>query len=447
MISSLLHRSWSRMLPIAALVALYGPVVAGAQQVTSPAATALSAAPLAAAPPEAGGMSAARLGRLTKAFKKEIEEKKVPGAVMMIARKGKLVYTSALGVRDPKGADPMRLDTIFRIYSMTKPMASVAAMILVENGALQLTDPVSRWLPAFKDMKVSTTGGEVPAQRAMTVQDLLRHTAGLAYGELTQNAAVKDALAQAGLYKPGVIDFDIRDMTGAEEVERLAKIPLIHQPGTTWEYSLASDLLGRVVEAASGKRLGDFMSERLFKPLRMGDTAFWVSEVKIARVAEPFDKDPLAGTPIKLIEVSKQPGNDSGGAGAMSTAGDYLRFAQMLANGGVLDGQRVLSRTTVRLMTSDHLGTRVPLAANPGGAVLGGSTYTFGLGFAVRPSDGIAPVSGSAGDFNWGGYAGTAFWVDPREQLVAVFMVQSAGALRLYHRNLFRQLVYQAIVD
>jgi len=447
MISSLLHRSWSRMLPIAALVALYAPVLAGAQQVASPAATALSAAPLAAAPPEAGGMSAARLGRLTNAFKKEIEEKKVPGAVMMIARKGKLVYTSAQGVRDPKGADPMRLDTIFRIYSMTKPMASVAAMILVENGALQLTDPVSKWLPAFKDMKVSTTGGEVPAQRAMTVQDLLRHTAGLAYGELTQNAAVKDALAQAGLYKPGVIDFDIRDLTGAEEVERLAKIPLIHQPGTTWEYSLASDLLGRVVEAASGKRLGDFMSERLFKPLRMGDTAFWVSEVKIARVAEPFDKDPLAGTPIKLIEVSKQPGNDSGGAGAMSTAGDYLRFAQMLANGGVLDGQRVLSRTTVRLMTSDHLGTRAPLAANPGGAVLGGSTYTFGLGFAVRPSDGIAPVSGSAGDFNWGGYAGTAFWVDPREQLVAVFMVQSAGALRLHHRNLFRQLVYQAIVD
>ena len=447
MISSLLHRSWSRMLPIAALVALYAPVLAGAQQVASPAATALSAAPLAAAPPEAGGMSAARLGRLTNAFKKEIEEKKVPGAVMMIARKGKLVYTSAQGVRDPKGADPMRLDTIFRIYSMTKPMASVAAMILVEDGALQLTDPVSKWLPAFKDMKVSTTGGEVPAQRAMTVQDLLRHTAGLAYGELTQNAAVKDALAQAGLYKPGVIDFDIRDLTGAEEVERLAKIPLIHQPGTTWEYSLASDLLGRVVEAASGKRLGDFMSERLFKPLRMGDTAFWISEAKIARVAEPFDKDPLAGTPIKLIEVSKQPGNDSGGAGAMSTAGDYLRFAQMLANGGILDGQRVLSRTTVRLMTSDHLGTRVPLAANPGGAVLGGSTYTSGLGFAVRPSDGIAPVSGSAGDFNWGGYAGTAFWVDPREQLVAVFMVQSAGALRLHHRNLFRQLVYQAIVD
>ena len=419
------------------LVAFLAPVAVGAQQ----------PAPLPTAPPEAGGMSAARLSRLNGAFKKEIEDKKVSGVVMMIARKGKLVFTSAQGVRDPRGADPMRLDTIFRIYSMTKPMASVAAMILVEDGVLQLTDPVSKWLPGFKDMKVSTANGDVPAQRPMTVQDLLRHTAGLTYGELTANAAVKEALAQAGLFKPGVIDFDIRDMTAAEQVERLAKIPLIHQPGTTWEYSLASDVLGRVVEAASGKRLGDFMSERLFKPLKMIDSAFWVPEAKITRVAEPFEKDPLAGTPIKLIEVSKQPGNDSGGAGAMSTAGDYLRFAQMLANGGVLDGQRVLSRTTVRLMTSDHLGSRIPLAANLGGTVLGASTYTFGLGFAVRPSDGIAPVPGSAGDFNWGGYAGTVFWVDPKEQLVAVFMVQSAGALRPYHRNLFRQLVYQAIVD
>jgi CubicO group peptidase (beta-lactamase class C family) len=434
--TSRLRRALRTILFGTALVVLLVPVAVGAQQ-----------SPLPTAPPEAAGMSAARLARLSGAFKKEIEDKKVPGVVMMIARKGKLVFTSAQGLRDPRGADAMRLDTIFRIYSMTKPMASVATMILVDDGVLQLSDPVSKWLPAFKDMKVSTTGGDVPAQRPMTVQDLLRHTAGLPYGELTANAAVKEALAQAGLYKPGVIDFDIRDMTPAEQVERLAKIPLIHQPGTTWEYSLASDVLGRVVEAASGKRLGDFMGERIFKPLKMSDTAFWVPETKITRVAEPFEKDPLAGTPIKLIEVAKQPANDSAGAGALSTAGDYLRFAQMLANGGVLDGQRVLSRTTVKLMTSDHLGSRIPLAPTLGGNVLGASTYTFGLGFAVRPSDGIAPIPGSAGDFNWGGYAGTVFWVDPREQLAAVFMVQSAGALRVYHRNLFRQLVYQAIVD
>jgi len=434
----------SKLSLIAAIATLIWPLMAGAQQSTP---TATNGAALAAASPEAGGMSAARLARLTSAFKKEIEDKKLPGAVMLVARKGKIVYASALGSRDPKRADAMRLDTIFRIYSMTKPMASVAAMILFEDGALQLTDPVGKWLPAFKDVKVSTPGGDVAAQRPMTVQDLLRHTAGLAYGELTQNTAVKDALAQAGLYKPGVIDFDVRDMTGAEQVERLAKIPLIYQPGTTWEYSLASDVLGRVVEAASGKRLGDFMSERLFKPLKMHDTAFWVTEAKMARLAEPFDKDPLAGTAIKLIDVSKPPANDSAGAGGLSTAGDYLRFAQMLANGGVLDGQRVLSRTTVKLMTSDHLGSRIQIAPTTGGGVLAASTYTFGLGFAVRPSDGIAPVPGSSGDFNWGGYAGTVFWVDPKEQLAAVFMVQSAGALRVYHRTLFRQLVYQAIVD
>jgi CubicO group peptidase (beta-lactamase class C family) len=224
---------------------------------------------------------------------------------------------------------------------MTKPMVSVATMLLVEDGALLLTDPVSKWLPAFKDVKVWTASGEIAAERAMTVQDLLRHTAGLPYGELTQNATVKDALAKAGLFKPGVIDFDVRDMTGAEQVERLSKIPLLYQPGSTWEYSLASDLLGRVVEAASGKRLGDFLSERVFKPLKMNDTTFWVTEANKARLAEPFEKDVIAGTPITLIDVSKQPGNDSGGAGAISTAGDYLRFAQMLANGGTLEGRRI----------------------------------------------------------------------------------------------------------
>ena len=432
-------RGWLAVTIVALLVSSASPAHA---QRPAPAAH-----PLPTAPPESAGMSATRLARLTSTFGKEIEDKKLPGAVMMVARKGKLVHASALGVRDPRGVGSMRADTIFRIYSMTKPIVSVATMILVEDGRLQLTDPVAKWLPAFKDVKVWTDAGEVPAQRPMTVQDLLRHTAGLAYGELTQNAAVKDALAKAGLYKPGVIDFDIRDMTAAEQVERLAKIPLLYHPGTTWEYSLASDVLGRVVEAASGKRLGAFMSERIFKPLRMSDTAFWVADMKRGRVAEPFDKDPLAGTAIHLVDVSKEPANDSGGAGGVGTAGDYLRFAQMLADGGVLDGQRILSRTTVKLMTSDHLGSRLPLAPTLGGSVLGNSAYTFGLGFAVRPSDGIAPLPGSAGDFNWGGYAGTIFWVDPKEQLVAVLMVQSAGALRGYHRALFRQLVYQAIVD
>ena len=437
MTASLRLRVRSTVLLWVAIFALLAPGLAGAQQ-----------AALVPAPPETAGMSAARLTRLTNAFKKEIEDKKVPGAVMLIARKGKLVYASALGVRDPKGADPMRPDTIFRIYSMTKPMVSVAAMILVEDGALQLTDPVSKWLPAFKDVKVSTSSGEVAAQRPMTVQDLLRHTAGLPYGELTQNAAVKDALTQAGLFKPGVIEFDIRDMTGAEQVERLARIPLLYQPGTTWEYSLATDVLGRVVEAASGQRLGDFMSERLFKPLKMSDTGFWVPQARLARVAQPFDKDPLTGTAITLIEVSKQPGNDSGGAGGLVDRG---RLSALRPDAGERRRARRSSRAEPHHREADDL--RSPRLAHCRSrrrrvaAVLGASTYTFGLGFAVRPGDGLAPVPGTAGDFNWGGYAGTFFWVDPKEQLVAVFMVQSAGALRVYHRTLFRQLVYQAIVD
>jgi CubicO group peptidase (beta-lactamase class C family) len=265
-------------------------------------------------------MSQQRLARITAAFNKEIANKKLPGVVMMVARKGRLVYSAALGLRDPRAADAMQTDTIFRIYSMTKPIVSVGAMLLVEDGALLLNDPVSKWLPPFKDVKVLTAGGEVPAERAMTVQDLLRHTAGLPYGELTQNAAIKEALAKAGLFKPGVIEFDARDMTPAEQVERFSKIPLLYQPGTVWEYSLSVDLLGRVTEAASGKRLGDFLSERIFKPLKMNDTAFWVSEANKARLAEAFEKDALSGTPIKLIDVSKPPAPAGGASVAKKRA-------------------------------------------------------------------------------------------------------------------------------
>jgi CubicO group peptidase (beta-lactamase class C family) len=399
------------------------------------------------AAPESVGMSSARLDRLTSAFAKEIETKQLPGVSIMVARKGRIVYAKSFGVRDPSKPDSMRVDTLFRIYSMTKPMASVAAMILVEEGRLQLSDPVAKHLPAFKEMKVATPNGEVPAARPMTVQDLLRHTSGLTYGELNTNPVIKEELTKTGLAKPGVIDFDARDMTAAEQVERMAKVPLMHQPGTAWEYSLSTDLLGRVIEAASGKRLGDFMAERIFKPLRMNDTSFMVPEGKMSRLAASFDKDPVTGNAFKLIDVSKSPGNDSAGAGAVSTVPDYMRFAQMMLNGGVLDGQRILSPMTVRYMTSDHLGPRIPIAQTLGGSVLTPTLYTFGLGFAVRPADGLAFWPGSAGDYYWGGYAGTIFWVDPKEQIVAVMMMQSPGAQRLYHRNLLRQFVYQAVVN
>lgn len=398
------------------------------------------------AAPESVGMSSARLGRITSVFEQEVAAKRLPGATVIVARKGKIVYSRAFGLRDPNGSDPMRMDTVFRIYSMTKPLASVGAMMLVEDGVLQLSDPVAKWLPPFKDVKVSTPGGDVAPLRAMTVQDLLRHTAGLPYGELTQNAAVKAALTQAGLYLPNVIDFDVRALTPAQQVERLAKIPLLHQPGTAWEYSLAIDVLGRVIEAASGKRLGDFLRERLFAPLKMNDTAFALLPGQKARLAEAFDKDPLSGTPNRLIDVSQMPANDSGGAGSVSTAPDYLRFEQMLLNGGELDGVRVLSRSTVQWLSADHLGPRIQPAATVGGSILPPG-YTSGLGFSVRQGDGLVPLPGSAGAYGWGGYAGTGFWIDPKEQLVAVFMVQQLGAQRAYHRNLIQQLVYQAIAD
>ena len=225
------------------------------------------------------GMSAARLDLLTTAFTKEIADKALPGVTIMVARKGQVVYANAIGVRDATQPDAMAVNSLFRIYSMTKPITSVAAMMLVEEGKLQLSDTVAKHLPAFKDMRVLTVTGTEPA-RAMTVQDLLRHTSGLGYGEISPNVALKDGLAQAALYKPGVIDFDSREMTAAEQVSRLAKIPLLHQPGTAWEYSLSTDLLGRVIEAASGKRLGDFMAERIFVPLGMVDTAFYVPAPK-----------------------------------------------------------------------------------------------------------------------------------------------------------------------
>ena len=246
--------------------------------------------PLATAAPEQVGMSAERLGRITTVLKKEIADGKLPGAVVMVARKGRIVYSDAIGFQDKGANTPMTPDAIFRIYSMTKPLASVAAMTLVEDGVIQLTDPIAKFLPAFKDMQVSvaSTGADgkatytnVPAGRPIIVQDLLRHSAGLAYAEITKNEPVKAAYVAAKFSQPGVHEYDSRGMTPAEQVERIAKAPLIHQPGTVWEYSMAVDILGRVVEAASGKRLAVVLDERLFKPLKMVDSSFWLPASKM----------------------------------------------------------------------------------------------------------------------------------------------------------------------
>ena len=412
--------------------------------------------PLATAAPEQVGMSSERLGRITTMLKKEIADGKLPGAVVMVARKGKIIYSDAIGLQDKGTNTPMKLDSIFRIYSMTKPLASVAAMMLVEDGVIQLTDPISKFRPAFKDMQVSvpTTGADgktiytnVPAAKPIIVQDLLRHSAVLAYAEITKNEPVKAAYVEAKFSQPGVHEYDSRGMTPAEQVERIAKAPLVQQPGTVWEYSMAVDILGRVVEAASGKRLGAFLDERLFQPLKMVDSSFWLPASKTPRLAQPLPVDPASGQKISVLDVSSEPLNDSGGAGALSTATDYLRFGQMLLNGGELDGARLMSRLTIKLMTSDHLGTRIAAPLQPGELLLGTPGYTFGLGFAVRQGDGVAGVPGSAGEFMWAGYAGTYFWVDPKEEIVGVYMTQAPSPIRAYYRRMFKSLVYQALVD
>ncbi len=411
---------------------------------------------LPAGSPASAGMSPQRLARISEVLKQEVDQGNLPGVVVMVARKGRLVYSDAIGFQNRDTGQAMSEDAIFRIYSMTKPLVSAAAMMLVEDGRMELTDPVSKFLPPVKHMQVSVPHPDavlarmtytlVPAAREMTIHDLLRHTAGLAYGQITQNAPVKEAYTKAGLYDPAG-DYDLRGLSPSAFVDAIAGSPLAHQPGTVWEYSLATDMLGRVVEAASGQRLAEFLSDRLLKPLGMKDTGFWVPADKRQRLAEPLPVDRPSGKPNKLIDVSAVPGNDSGGAGGVATAADYLRFAQMLLNGGQLDGVRVLSRPTVALMTSDQLGARIDAPFTPGELLLGTPGYTFGLGFAVRQGAGVAGVPGSTGEFMWAGYGGTYFWIDPKEKLVAVYMSQAPSPIRAYYRKLFKQLVYAAIVD
>jgi len=396
------------------------------------------------ASPEAVGLSSARLARVTELVKGEIAKGRYPGAVALVARRGKVAYFEALGQRDPQSGAPMTKDAIFRLYSMTKPFASVAAMMLVEDGKLLLSDPVSKYLPKLKNLQVSVprvdpqTGrvsyALVPTEREMTIQDLLRHTSGLVYGVFTSHAGVKEAYAKEGV--------DWNGVTPDEQIERIARVPLAHQPGSAWEYSLSTDVLGRVVEAVSGATLGQFLQERLFAPLKMTDTAFLVPNGKAARLAQPFAKDPVSGDAVNLLDVTVAQKNDAGGAGSAGTVADYARFSQMLLSGGQLDRVRILGRATVAQMSSDHLGDiRVASPILPRG-------YGFGLGFAVRKETGLNWVTGSAGEYRWGGAAGTAFWVDPKEQMVVVWMTQGQpGPRRGEDRDLFRQLVQAALVD
>lgn len=408
------------------------------------------------AKPESVGMSSARLNKIGAALQQEVNDKKLPGAVVMVARKGKLVYSTSVGSLNNATGQPMSTDAIFRIYSMTKPLVSTGLMMLVEDGKVQLTDPVSKFLPSFKNPMVSVPTFDpvfngvsfklMPAQREPSIQDLLRHTSGIAYGELTKNTLVREAYIKAGVYKPD-LDYDARTLSGKDMAEGLGKAPLAQQPGTTWEYSLSVDVQGRVIEAVTGMRLNDYLQERLFKPLKMKDTGFSVPSPQLGRLAEAFPRDPASGLENKLLDMSKVPGNDSGGAGGVSTASDYLRYCQAMLNGGQLDGARILSRSTVQLMASDHLGSAINTTVNPGMLLLGVPGYTFGLGFLVRQGDGIAGVHGTAGEFMWAGYAGTFFWAEPKEQICAVFMVQAPSPARAYYRRFMKDMVSQALVD
>jgi CubicO group peptidase (beta-lactamase class C family) len=426
-------------------VLLFTALVTGVFQFAVPDVHAQS---LSTAAPETVGLSSERLARITKVFGDEVDRGRLPGVVVGVARKGKLVYFEAIGYQDKPGNKKMQKDAIFRVYSMTKPWTSVAAMMLVEEGKIQLPDPVSKFLPAFKGLNVSvaasnaTTGQAsyelVPAAREPTIQDLLRHTSGIAYDFLTRNAPVKEAYEKSGL-----TGTEIRDkVTAAEFVESLAKAPLASQPGTVWEYSYSTAMLGRVIEAVSAKRLSTFLAERLFKPLNMPDSGFVVANEKAERIAQQ-----LLPSALTLFDPTITPANDLGGEGGLSTALDYLRFSEMLLEGGKLGGTRALSPTTIALMTSDHLGARPSSPLGPGELLLGVPGYTFGLGFAVRTSAGIAGVPGSAGEYSWGGIAGTFFWIDPKEELAVVFMSQGPLAARVVYRRLVKQLVYASIVD
>jgi CubicO group peptidase (beta-lactamase class C family) len=397
--------------------------------------------------PEDVGLSSARLQRLHDALKTDIDKGVVPGAVALIARRGKIVSLEALGYRDREANAAMKADTIFRIASMTKPFTSVATMMLAEEGKLLIADPVTRYIPEFAELTVAVDSDNAsakklakePLRREMTVQDLLRHTSGLSYAHLA-----------GPLLKQAYVDANVMDekQTNAEMVARLAKVPLAYQPGSIWQYGMSSDVLGRVVEIASGMNLDRFILDRICKPLGLADTGF--GPIDVERAAQP-QIDSATGKRPPMRGTAICPNWISGGSALLSTASDYVRFAQMLLNGGDLGGTRLLSPATVALMTSDHLSPEI--RRSPSTPVLFGALAPmaelglgFGLGFAVRTHAGHNPLPGSVGDYSWTGVTGTYFWIDPKQQLIVVLMMQ-APLQRLHYRYLMRTLVYQSIVE
>jgi CubicO group peptidase (beta-lactamase class C family) len=403
-------------------------------QVATKQAIAPQTPPLPQAKPESLGLSPARLARMSDAFKREIDKGTIPGVTMMVARRGQIGFFEALGRQSPDQGAPMTGDSIFRIYSMTKPIVSIGIMQLVEDGHLVLSEPLTKYIPEFAAQKVAVeNNGKLelaPLVRPITIQDLLRHTSGLT-NDTAGNGPVQQMYQQSRIRD--------RSISNAEHAAIVAAMPLVCQPGAEWNYSRSTDILGRIIEIVSGKSLSAYLTEHILAPLQMAETAFHTGAENAGRLAQPFANDPWSNEPVKLIDMLERPVMESGGGGLISTTMDYARFCQMLLGGGTLDGNRIIGRKTLQVMASNHLDPSVKINGpllSPG--------HGFGLGFAVRTHDGMAPFAGSAGQFFWSGLAGTFFWIDPKEELFAVFMTQAPGQ-RDYFRNLVRSLVYAAV--
>jgi len=403
-------------------------------------ATAIRADELPTAAPGEFGLKADVLAKIRPAMQSYVDDGKLPGIVTIVARRGYVVHFEAVGLMDIASKKPMRRDAIFRIYSMTKPITSAALMTLYEEGRFELDDPVSKYIPAFKELKVvgslkDKQAPPVEPVREMTIHDLLRHTAGLTYG-FFGNTVVDQQYR-----KVGVLD---RRSTLEAMVDKLSRIPLLYQPGTRWHYSVAVDVLGRLVEILSGQTLDVAFEQRILKPLDMHDTAFYVPEEKLDRLTTNYR--PGVGGLVAIdkpatSQYRKQPGLLSGGGGMVSTARDYMRFCQMMLNGGMLDGQRILKQETVALMTQNHLADELmPIGFGP----LKRKGVGFGLGFSVRVAATGDLPQGTVGEYGWGGAASTNFWISPREQLIGVAMTQRMPVSSQYS-NEFHRLVYEAI--
>jgi CubicO group peptidase (beta-lactamase class C family) len=417
-------------------------LIIAAAMVAGIAIDAAHAAPLPEAKPDEVGFSQAGLARLDDFFAREIAAKRVPGAVVAIARDGKLVHYKAYGQLDAAKGAPMSLDAVFALASMTKPMAAVAGLTLMEQGRLPLQAKLADYYPDFANMKVGVPQADgslnMEAQvSAITIHDLYRHTSGLMYGGRPDSSS-----PLVRLYPDGTAPALEGDTQAF--IDRITKLPLVHQPATEFEYGFSIDVLGAVVEKVSSQRLGDYLAKNVWQPLGMKDATFHPSEGQRDRLARPFPDDPLTGKPqsIKLLDVPTK--FDCGGACAFATVGDYVRFGQMLLNGGELEDKRILSPKTVHHMTSNHLGPDIKNNVANVEPHRGG--FGFGLGVAVRTNEGLSSVPGDPGEFTWNGAYGTQFFCDPKERLVVVVGTAAPGELRKYYRENVQDIVYGAMV-